>query len=454
MNKRKLTTGKVSTALLTFAVPFLFANVLQALYGAMDLLVVGQFNGPSAISAVSIGSQMMQAITGIIGGISMGGTVLIGHCIGKEDDKRSAKAVGTLAILFIILAIILTPLIFFNINNLIPLLQTPAEAIAEAKDYIYICTLGIPFIVGYNAVSGIYRGMGDSKTPMYLIGLACAINVIVDFVLVGYFKMGAAGAAIATISAQGVSFIVALLYIRKSGFSFPLSRKDFAIDKTSLKKILKVGAPLAVQDGLVSISFLIITAVINTMGVTASAAVGVVEKVIVFAMLVPSAFGSSVATMTSQNLGANKPERATASLKLGIIYSLCFGIFVFVYCQIFPATLTSIFSSDAKVIEIAGSYLKSYSMDCILVSFVFCFNAYFSGGGNALVSFTHSMLATFLIRVPGSYLLSRKFSSLFIIGLAAPLASVLSLIICLGYFWWQNKSQKNKIKEYKLSENK
>lgn len=295
-----LTKGKISTTLLKFAIPVLFASLLQALYGAADLFVVGQFSDSAAVSAVAIGSQVMQTITGIILGISMGGTVLIGRRIGEKNAEGTAKAIGSLSILFILFAIILTPLMFLATNSAISLMHTPLEAISFTRQYIIICSLGIPFIIGYNAVSGIFRGLGDSKTPVYFVLIACIVNIIVDVVLVGVLKFGAIGAAIATISSQAISFIISLIYMIKKGFSFEINKKHFKLDKESVKYILIVGFPLALQDALVNISFLIITAVINTMGLVASAAVGVVEKIIIFAMLPPTAFGSTVSAMTAQ----------------------------------------------------------------------------------------------------------------------------------------------------------
>lgn len=438
-----LTKGKISTTLLKFAIPVLFASLLQALYGAADLFVVGQFSDSAAVSAVAIGSQVMQTITGIILGISMGGTVLIGRRIGEKNAEGTAKAIGSLSILFILFAIILTPLMFLATNSAISLMNTPLEAISFTRQYIIICSLGIPFIIGYNAVSGIFRGLGDSKTPVYFVLIACIVNIIVDVVLVGVLKFGAIGAAIATISSQAISFIISLIYMIKKGFSFEINKKHFKLDKESVKYILIVGFPLALQDALVNISFLIITAVINTMGLVASAAVGVVEKIIIFAMLPPTAFGSAVSAMTAQNIGAGEIKRAKTVLRYGIIYSLIFGVLAMIYSQLYPETLTSIFSNDINVVKVAGEYLKSFSIDCIMVSFVFCMNGYFSGQGKSTISLIHSLIATFGFRIPLTYFISRIDGvTLYELGLAAPISTFVSIIICFGYFYWQNRKEK------------
>ena len=438
-----LTKGKISTTLLKFAIPVLFASLLQALYGAADLFVVGQFSDSAAVSAVAIGSQVMQTITGIILGISMGGTVLIGRRIGEKNAEGTAKAIWSLSILIILFAIILTPLMFLATNSAISLMHTPLEAISFTRQYIIICSLGIPFIIGYNAVSGIFRGLGDSKTPVYFVLIACIVNIIVDVVLVGVLKFGAIGAAIATISSQAISFIISLIYMIKKGFSFEINKKHFKLDKESVKYILIVGFPLALQDALVNISFLIITAVINTMGLVASAAVGVVEKIIIFAMLPPTAFGSAVSAMTAQNIGAGEIKRAKTVLRYGIIYSLIFGVLAMIYSQLYPETLTSIFSNDINVVKVAGEYLKSFSIDCIMVSFVFCMNGYFSGQGKSTISLIHSLIATFGFRIPLTYFISRIDGvTLYELGLAAPISTFVSIIICFGYFYWQNRKEK------------
>lgn len=429
--KNELLEGKISSALLKFAAPFLLASFLQAFYGAVDLFVVGRYTGSAAVSAVSIGSQIMQTVTGIILGISTGGTVLIARRIGEKDSERAASAVGNLTILFVILACILAPLLLIFNHQAVALMKTPIEAVADARQYIFICSCGIPFIIGYNAVSGIFRGIGDSKTPVYFIVIACAVNIIGDFILAGGLKMGAAGAALATIIAQMVSFFAFLIYMWKKGLPFAFGRKDIRLKKDDMSAILKVGFPLALQDALVNVSFLAITAILNGLGLVASAAVGVAEKIMGFAFLPAGAFASAVATMSAQNLGAKKPGRARSAYYHGVLYSFIFGCAVCIFAQFFPELLPGIFSKDEEVIAAAGQYMRSYTTDCILVSFVFCTNSYFSAYGKATISFIHSMIATFVVRIPATYFLSRYVTdSLYAMGLAAPAASMVSIAIC------------------------
>lgn len=429
-----LTEGKISSTLLRFALPFLFASFLQALYGAADLYVVGKFGSASGVSAVAIGSQVMQTITGMILGISTGTTVLLGRAMGEKNKRAAAEAVGCAICFFGILALILTPVMLWQTENVIAVLETPQEAVSQAKGYIFICSAGIPFILGYNALSGIFRGIGDSKSPMWIISVACVLNIAIDFLLVGGFSMGAEGAAIATVAAQGTSFLCGVCYIKKKGFPFLFFGKMIRLYPASAFQMLKIGFPLALQDALVNISFLVITAIVNTLGLVASASVGVVEKIIIFAMLPSTSFASAVAAMSSQNLGAGKLDRAKATLRYGIAYAFFFGVLFFISAQIRGEWITGIFAKETEVIYGAAAYLRSYSIDCMLVAFIFCINSYFSSYGKSVIAFAHSMVATFGVRIPLTYLFSQYGGdSLFLIGLASPLATLVSLVICLFF---------------------
>lgn len=443
MKELDLTQGRVPKVLLQFAVPFLIANVLQALYGGADLFVVGQYDDAASVAAVAIGSQVMQTITGIILGLTTGTTVLIAIATGARDDRQVASTIGSSIWLFALLGISLTLVMTLCHGAIASLMHTPVEAMRDTKHYILICSIGIPFIMGYNVICGILRGLGDSKTPLYFVGLACVINIVLDFILVGYCGMRAAGAAIATISSQGISFATALWFLYQKGFRFEFSRHDIRLDRILSKKIVTLGTPIALQDALINVSFLLITVIVNQMGVIASASLGVVEKIIVFAMLPPMAISSAVATMTAQNYGAKLISRMNRCLYSGIGMALVFGLSVCIYSQFLPETLTGIFTNDPAVIAVAAEYLRGYSIDCVLVSFVFCINSYFSGQGNSVFPMIHSMIATFLVRIPLSYLFSLiDPSSLFIMGFAPPISTFVSLLICIWYMrYTRNKNR-------------
>lgn len=444
MKELDLTQGSVPKVLLRFAMPFLIANVLQALYGGADLFVVGQYDDAASVAGVAIGSQVMQTITGIILGLTTGTTILIAMGTGAKDDRKVAATIGTSVYFFTVTGIILTLVMVLFHRPIAALMHTPEEAMADTLHYILICSAGIPFIMGYNVVCGILRGLGDSKSPLYFVGLACIINIGADFLLVGGFGMRAAGAAIATVLSQGISFLTALWFLHRRGFHFEFTRRDIRFHKDLSRRIVTLGAPIALQDALINVSFLIITVIVNQMGVIASASLGVVEKIIIFAMLPPTAMAAAVATMTAQNYGAGLIQRMSRCLYSGIGISLVFGVSVCVYSQFLPETLTGIFTNDPAVIEMAAGYLRGYSIDCVMVSFVFCINSYFSGQGNSWFPMIHSMIATFLFRIPLSYLCGQLDpTDLVLMGYAPPLSTLVSLLIC---FWYLRKN-KRKLQE-------
>lgn len=447
---KDLTTGSVMGTLVSFALPFLFASFMQAFYGAVDMWVVGRFCGTSAISAVNIGSQIMMIITSFVIGVSMGTTVSLGHHIGSKNDKEAAYTVGNTILIFGVLAVILTPLMVWQAGNLTALMHTPQEAVRETVQYVTVCSMGLPFIIAYNVVSGILRGAGDSRTPMYFVGIACVVNVIGDLLFTGAWGWGAAGAASATITAQMVSSICAFLYLKKKGFSFPFGLKAIKWKKNSAGKILTIGLPIALQDTLINFSFMAITVIANERGLVASSAVGVVEKIISFMFLVPSAMLSSISAITAQNIGAGKRERAVLSLKYGMAITAVFGILVCGYSQLLPETLTGIFTRDAEVITAAAEYLKTYSIDCILVAFTFCVNGYLCGCDKSFITFLHNLVSIVLVRIPAALLLSRAFpDTLLPMGLASPMGSMLSIVICSVYFLWRRKSVKGEKRSWR-----
>ena len=322
-----------------------------------------------------------------------------------------------------------------------PVSYTHLQALTATKSYLLICAWGIPFIIGYNAVSGILRGLGNSKTPLLFIAISCGINIISDFIFVAILQMGATGAAISTVFAQGLGLIFIFLYLtgKKLLQKYNISQPQFSV--ISAHKILLAGIPIALQEGLVNASFLVITAIINHLGLIASAAVGVAEKLILFSMLPTTAFASAIAAITAQHHGAGLIKRGRQCLYTGIAIALVFGIACFLLAQQYAPFFMGIFTKDQAVIQAGAAYLHSYSLDCIIVCFVFCLNTYFSGSGHPIFPLVHSIISTCLVRIPLSWLLSlQPEASLFQIGMAAPAASLLSLLLC-QYYLWRTKKQ-------------
>ena len=429
------TEGSILPKLLGFAFPVLLALFLQAMYGAVDLLVVGQFSSAAAVSAVSTGSQIMQSVTTVITGIAMGITVLVGQKIGEKRPQEAGTIIGSGIAMFAVIAVILTVLMTFGAGTLSAIMQAPEEAFSETTAYIRICSAGAAFIIAYNVLGSMFRGIGDSKMPLLTVAIACAINIAGDLLFVAGFHWGASGAAAATVLAQAVSVLLSILIIRKRPLPFIMKRTDIRFDLPIIGKILKLGCPIALQDFLVSISFLVIIAIVNSMGVIASAGVGVAEKLCVFVMLVPSAYMQSMSAFVAQNIGAGKVPRAEKALFCGIATSvlagLCLGYLSFFHGD----WMASLFARDHDVILAAADYLKAYAIDCILTSFLFCFVGFFNGSGRTLFVMTQGIVGAFGVRIPVAFLTSRRAGvTLFQIGLATPVSSLIQIILCLGYF--------------------
>lgn len=440
------TDGKIFSPLIRFALPVLFALFLQTMYGAIDLLVVGQFGGKLSdvyVSAVSTGSQVMQALTVVITGLSMGLTVFVGKEIGAGMREKAGKIIGTGIWMFGVIALLVTAGMICTAGQLAEIMHAPAEAIQQTVSYIIICSAGAIFIVAYNLVGSIFRGIGDSKMPLLTVAIACVLNIAGDLILVAVFHMGASGAAIATVTAQAVSVVISIMIIRKRELPFLFSVKDIQPKGVYIKQILKIGIPIAFQDLLVNISFLVIIAIVNSLGLTASAGVGVAEKLCGFLMLVPSAFMQSMSAFVAQNIGAGKPERAKKALLCGIASSLVVSILMAYFTFFHGDLLAGIFAKDTPVILAATDYLKAYALDCLLTSFLFCFIGYFNGCSRTTFVMLQGIIGAFCIRLPFSWLMSKQAGvTLFHIGLATPASSLVQILLCGGYFWFMMRKQK------------
>lgn len=437
-----LTKDNILKTLLIFTLPYLLSSFLQTFYGMADLYIVGQFYDAAMISAVSIGSQFMHFVTVIIMGLAVGTTVRIGQAIGAKRYDDVSKIIINSILLFCILAFLLTSILTLNTGFITHIMSTPIEAVLFCKDYLLICLIGIPFIIAYNVICSIFRGLGDSKSPMYFVAISCLFNIILDYIFVGNLKLGASGAAYATVIAQGVSFILALIYMIKKdfGFKFHLSFKNIEIYTSKL--ILTAGLPISLQDGFIQVSFLIITVIANSLGLISSTSVGIVEKIISFLFLVPSAILSSLSALVALNVGAKESFRAKKLLDYGLMINISFGILCCLICQLVPETILSFFTSNTDVIISGAIYLRSYSIDCIFAGMHFAYSGYFCGYGYSYVSFIHNIISVIFFRIPIAYLSAKIFGTyLYCMGLAAPIGSFISAIICFIFFIYFKKKR-------------
>ena len=436
------TKGKILGPLLKFAMPVLAAMFLQSLYGAVDLLVVGQFGTAADVSAVATGSQVMHSITMVITGLAMGTTILLGQKIGQKRNDEAGDVIGSAVVLFAIFAVILTIVMIVVAGPFSALMQAPEEAFDKTVSYVRICSAGSVFIIAYNVLGSVFRGMGDSKTPLFTVLVACIVNILGDLLFVAVFHMAAAGAALATVMAQAVSVVISLGIIKQRGLPFQFSAKNIRFNKKVIIRIVSLGMPIALQEFLVSISFLVIMAIVNSLGVIPSAGVGVAEKVCGFIMLVPSSFMQSLSAFVAQNMGAGEKDRAVMAWIYGIVTSLAIDI-VIAYAAFFHGNiLAGIFSKDVMVIEAAADYLKSYAIDTLLVPFLFCSMGFFNGCEKTKFVMIQGIAGAFGVRIPVSFIMSRAVEvSLFRVGLATPASTVVQIILCGIYFVYLKRTK-------------
>lgn len=443
-DKADFTQGNILKKLVAFMMPVLGALILQAAYGAVDLLVVGRFGSTSGLSAVSTGSQVLNLVTFVVIQFAMGITVLIARYLGEKRPERIGAVIGGGAVVFTMMSVALFIAMVGFARPISVLMQAPAEAVDLTASYVRICGAGIFFIVAYNLLSAIFRGLGDSKSPLLFVLVACIVNIIGDLVLVAGLHMDAAGAAIATVTAQALSVVFAVMLLLKKDLPFAITKKDFRLNP-QCRKFLKIGLPLALQEFLTQISFLALCAFVNRLGLEASSGYGVACKIVNFAMLVPSSLMQSMASFVSQNIGAGKKKRAKQSMFTGIGVGLAVGCVVFVLVLFKGDVLCSAFSTDAAVIRNGFAYLKGFAPETLVTAILFSMVGYFNGNNKTVWVMTQGLIQTLLVRLPLAYFMSiQPNASLTKIGLAAPVATTVGIFLNVGFFIYLNRTEQRK----------
>ncbi len=433
--ERDLTSGSVWRTIFYFALPYFLSYFLQTLYGMADLFIIGQFQGVDGITAVSNGSQIMHMLTVMIVGLAMGTTVLVGRAVGAKKSEDASEVIGNTVTLFLGLSLVLMIGLVLLVKPIVTLVGIPTEAVEGTIQYLTICFIGIPFITAYNIISSIFRGLGDSKSPMYFIAVACGANIVLDYLFMGVLHLGPTGAALGTTLSQTLSVLISLIAIKKKPTGIRLRKQSFIPKMAVMGQILQIGIPVAVQDGCIQVAFMIITVIANNRGLNDAAAVGIVEKVISGLFIVPSSMLATVSALAAQNIGANKHERASQVLRCACILTCGYGILLTIAVECMPGAVIGLFTTDAAVILLGAQYLRGYIFDTIFAGVHFSFTGYFCAYGKSYIGFLHNILAIALIRVPGAYLASLYFpDNLLPMGIAAPAGSFLSVIICLGAF--------------------
>lgn len=443
MNDRQdFTTGSIPQKMLQFMLPILGALILQAMYSAVDLLIVGKFGTTAGISGVTTGSSIMNLFTFMVCALTTGVTVVMGRYIGEGRTKRLGALIGNATCFFAVTALALTVLLLLFARPIAVLMQAPAEALDLTVLYIRICGAGFLFIVLYNFISSIFRGLGDSNMPLIFVGIACVVNILGDLLLVAGLHMNVAGAAIATVGAQAVSVVFSLIIIRRKRLPFQITRKDFRLGG-EIGVFVKVGAPLALQEVLTNLTFLALCAFINRLGLDASSGYGIAQKIQSFIMLIPSSIMQSMASFVAQNVGAGKESRAKGAMKCGMAFGAAVGV-VIAYVAFFHGdALAALFANDRAVIARAFEYMKGFAPEAVVTSILFSFMGYFNGHSRSLFVMLQGLAQSFLVRLPMSYVMSvRPDASLTGIGLAAPAATIFGILLCVIYYTWMQRDMR------------
>ena len=428
------TEGRIAGKLIRFMLPILGALILQAAYGAVDVLMVGWFGSTEGLSGVSTGSSIINLVTFVLTGLATGITVLLGNFIGSRNTERAGKMLGSAILFFVIVGVVLTAALLVFAEPIARLMRAPEEAASNTVSYVRICGGGIIFIIAYNVISCILRGIGNSRLPLIFVAIACVANIIGDYVLIAIFHMDEAGAAIATVVAQAISVLLSLVILRKEKLPFHIRRKDFTFS-SELGLFLKVGSPIALQELMTQISFLALIAFINNLGLEASGGYGVANKIVTFVMLIPSSIMQSLSSFIAKNVGAGREDRAKKTMVTGMAIGAGIGVFMFLLAFFCGGSISHIFATDEGVIMRSAEYLKGFAPEAIVTAVLFSFMGYFSGHGKTFFVMIQSMMQMFIVRLPVAYIMATQPDpSLTMIGIAAPLATVFGILINTLYF--------------------
>lgn len=443
-----LSKGNVVRQLILFALPFLVSSIVQSLYNVADMLIVGNFSGTASMSGVNIGGQVTFILTNIVVGLCSGGTVLIAQYLGAKRQQDMKDTIATLMSTLLAAGVVITIVMLMLKNQALILIKTPAESFDEASRYLTVTVIGIIFIFGYNVLAAVMRGMGDSKRPFYFVLVACVTNIFLDLLLVAGLRMGALGAAVATVFSQALSMILCICYMVKNDFIFDFKPSSFKFHREKMSLIVKIGLPAAIQNGITSFSFLIITALVNTIGgVNASAAVGVVGKFNGFAIMPAVAMGSSIATMCAQNIGAGQWDRAIKTCRVGTLIAVGCSYLIFVLVQLFPQPILEMFDNNPDMIRSGVEYFRTFSFDYLLVPLCFSINGLYIASGHTTFSLINSILSSVALRIPASILFGSVFGmGIMGVGLGAPIASLGSLLLII-WFYCTGKWRENVVRQ-------
>lgn len=433
------TQGSILKKMIKFMIPILGALVLQAMYGAVDLMIVGQFGTTSGLSGISTGSNIMNLATFVVAGLAMAVTVQISKYIGMKNEERIGRLLGATIALFSIISVVVSAVLIVFAPQLSVLMQAPEEALDLTVQYVRICGTGFLLITAYNTISSVFRGLGDSKSPLIFVAIACCVNIVGDLVLVAGFGLNVIGAAVATVAAQGISVLLSVLIIRKKKLPFHIYKQDICLNE-EIKGIFKIGTPIALQELLTQLSFLALCAFVNSLGLAASSGYGVASKIQGFVMLIPGSLMQSMSSFVSQNVGAGKEKRAFRAMLTGIGIGAVVGVFVFIGVVFYGDVLAGIFTNDAAVVQEAFNYLRGFALEAIVTAVLFSFMGYYNGHARTFWVMIQGLAQTFIVRLPMAYIMTMQpDANLFKIALSAPSATIFGIVLNIAYYFYYRK---------------
>lgn len=433
------TQGSILKKMIKFMIPILGALVLQAMYGAVDLMIVGQFGTTSGLSGISTGSNIMNLATFVVAGLAMAVTVQISKYIGMKNEERIGRLLGATIALFSVISVVVSVVLIVFAPQLSVLMQAPEEALDLTVQYVRICGAGFLLITAYNTISSVFRGLGDSKSPLIFVAIACCVNIVGDLVLVAGFHLNVIGAAVATVAAQGISVLLSVLIIRKKKLPFHIHKQDICLNE-EIKGIFKIGTPIALQELLTQLSFLALCAFVNSLGLSASSGYGVASKIQGFVMLIPGSLMQSMSSFVSQNVGAGKEKRAFRAMLTGIGIGAVVGVFVFIGVVFYGDVLAGIFTNDAAVVQEAFHYLRGFALEAIVTAVLFSFMGYYNGHARTFWVMIQGLAQTFIVRLTMAYIMTMQPDvSLFKIALSAPSATIFGIVLNVAYYFYYRK---------------
>lgn len=443
------------SSLVSFALPIVMTDVIQQLYSMVDLMIIGQFVGNIGTIGVNTGGEIADFLMPVATAFAAAGQIYIAQLAGAKKQEEQKSAVGTFVTLMLAASLVFMVITVAAAGPILHLLNCPEEAIGEARAYMMITGIGLPFIYGYNAVCGVLRGMGESKRPLVFIIIAATVNVFLDILLVAVFHLGAAGTAIATVFSQAAAFTASFvyMYMRKETFEFELKRSYFRCDRHHMSVLLKLGLPQALRSVLVRTSMMWVNASVNACGAIASGTNGIGNKLQKFLEIFSSSMSQASAAMVGQNLGAKKPDRAKKAVLCSLLCSLSFGVVISILILLFPKQTFGIFTTDDAVKALGVYYISMLAVHIMVSAVTSSFQSMVIGSGNAALNFIIGILDGVVCKIGLSLLFVHVvfqvtpetdwFMTTMGYFWGTGLSRVLPAIVCIAYFLsgkWKNKT--------------